>query len=242
MVSNEREMKRVAVIAVHGVADQQVLATARSVADILFGPHTEGKYAAFVEENIRIGLEPVRLRRKVEIDTKRERIFDISQMGVVSRRVQQVKPIVYESFGKEVSATKIEKKAERDDEKVEHENMREQLQGYTMRSTDTRKVTDTHDKTVGSQDYTLQTADQTLDTVVLRSRRDERKYVCDVDVYKLFWTDLSRLRSGFSLCFFRVLPVSVFPDPRWWHRSRASGCTFHRPQDMAQFSGGRAAT
>lgn len=53
--------KRVAVIAVHGVADQQAYATARDTAHMLLRHETGGSYSALTESRFRIGVRPVAL-------------------------------------------------------------------------------------------------------------------------------------------------------------------------------------
>lgn len=54
-------MRTIAVVAVHGVADQKPSESARQIANLLTDLSPRGRYSTFVEEGIRIPVEPVRV-------------------------------------------------------------------------------------------------------------------------------------------------------------------------------------
>jgi len=61
-------MKRIAILSLHGVADQKKSETARTTAGLLLSKPLEAKYSAFSEENICIGLQKIPLYKEVSLD------------------------------------------------------------------------------------------------------------------------------------------------------------------------------
>ncbi len=179
-------MKRVAVIAVHGVADQKPGETARAVARLLQGTDGGRRYAPFRAHHIQVAQSPPRLARRV---TGGDGALACGQQGMAVRQARQGRPVATE-FKDVDQRMAPDTAAADDDELLEFYSVIEQLQDFTPHPDETA-----------------------FDTVVLEGHR--RALAADtpdarVDVYELHWADLSRLRSGLLSVFFEFYLLLFF--------------------------------
>lgn len=175
MEQQAQASRKIAVLAVHGVADQAPGVTARQTAGLLLGQNLAQQYGTFREEQLLIGLRSVELAKQLEL--KADSIWDFppQQSSNVSQGVYYNQPIRYTDGSQQ-------NPADMQDADLEHESMREQLQGF--------------DDSAG---------DNYLETIVLRSQHPPEEHTdcgVDVDIYECYWADLSRLKNGFFTVFF----------------------------------------
>ncbi len=185
---------RVAVLAVHGVADQSVNKTAHQACAILLSEQLDVEYEFFDEQKIHIGLNSIVLDKHLDLEADSLWSFPPVQSSSISHCVYQQQKIKY------VDMHDIEP-SELDCEQLEHESMREQLQGYEN-----------------------EVADSVHETIVLKGRRasdQENSEDIKVDVYESYWADLSRLKSGYFTAFFEFYLFLFF-------FSRIGGITVER--------------
>lgn len=165
---------RIAVIAVHGVADQKKHDTAHKAAALLLSEHLPAKYQAFTEKQIHIGLEQVKLEKTIELD--KERLFKWPvQTGSVSYCITHQQPLVHIKPDW-MASYQVDK------QDIEHESMREQLQEH---------VADAADSSY-----------QSIVLEGKRQARIAGQPEPVVDVYENYWADLSRMKNGFFTLFF----------------------------------------
>lgn len=194
---SKNKTPRVAVLAVHGVADQSSRETARDAAGLLLGERLLVDYENFVEKDIFIGLRNVKLGSTIDLHKKKKLLSwpyltdNVSQalkapgQGQLIKSKQQPEP--------DVDAPSCEQ--------IEHESMREQIQGFEADA-----------------------GDFVLDTLVLNGRRrcgQKDDIECRVDIYEAHWADLSRLKNGFFTVFFEFYLFLFF-------FSRIGGITIER--------------
>jgi len=147
--------KRIAVIAVHGVADQPAGATQQCMAGLLSHSPNAHCYSSFTERKVLANEEPVKLTQELQNTTDLEAIDALP-------------------------AT---------DEELEHESMREQLQG-------------------------LKTPGRDTEIRILSASRSGHGAAnpADVDIFEMHWADLSRIAdSRFSLFFEFYLLLYFLP-------------------------------
>ncbi|MGF1644568.1 MAG: hypothetical protein ACFCUJ_13070 [Thiotrichales bacterium] len=176
-------MKRVAVIAVHGVADQAPFASARAITDLLIGPDTAHDYFGFQEESIRLGLRRVEVARRVDTEGADRGV--LNQGSATFAYLKRGETVALEDGttepeGRNRPRASVRPNSDCDD--IEHDAMREQLQNFAEPATE-----------------------PALETVVARGfRRPGPGEPADagVDVFEMYWADLSRLKSSlFSVLF-----------------------------------------
>jgi hypothetical protein len=183
-------VKHVAVVAVHGVADQKPGETVHQAAEMLLrhrDPEGRFEYASASESGLTIRVAPVRLRKRVVVDKGRGLVDQRSEAlrAFGARRSLARQAASEEGWG----ATEHEKPSENaTDLWLNRWEMREQLQGYEARG-----------------------ADSVYQTTQLRTRRRERtgsNHV--VDVYEMYWADLSRLGDRVIGVFFDFYQLLFF--------------------------------
>lgn len=181
-------MKRVAVLAVHGVADQQPEASARAVADLLLGPQVGHRYYGFQEEDLRIALSRVEVAQRVD-EAKAGRGM-LSQGSATLEYLKRGQAIELEGTDGTPQADAVQRGGRLDLAAAEHYAMREQL-----------------------QDFEATPGDDALDTVVVRGFRRQAEggeAECGVDVFEMYWADLSRLKSSLLSVFFEFYLLLFF--------------------------------
>ena len=195
---NKNKTPRIAVLAVHGVADQSSRETARNAAGLLLGERLLVDYESFVEKDIFIGLRNVKLGSTIDLHKKKKLLSwpclseSVSQAIMSSSQDQLIKSKKKLEFDKTIAPSC---------EQIEHESMREQIQGFAAN-----------------------TGDFVLDTLVLNGRRrcgQNDDIECKVDIYEAHWADLSRLKNGFFTVFFEFYLFLFF-------FSRIGGITIER--------------
>lgn len=172
---NRISASRVAVLAVHGVADQRPEKTARQTAALLLGEQFEVNYQFFNEEKIHVALDSIHLDRELQIDNESLWSFTPVQSSCVSHGIYQDGEIKYQD-STSVPVTTLSC------EEIEHESMREQLQAYKP-----------------------EPDDAVHETIVLKGTRQcnqTQEQDCSVDIYESYWADLSRLKKGYFTIFF----------------------------------------
>jgi len=198
---------RIAVLAVHGVADQSANSTQRMAASLLLGEQLDRNYSEFVEEDILIAQANVKLNRELDLNKTSQGCCLFLKSGVVNRAA--VSPDAEFTYKPKPLPTSTSDAPEPDAREfpvehrttgnvknpdyggfIEHESMREQLQEYTPGSDD---ATHRSKVLVGTR-----LADEHL-------RED-----CQVDVYELHWADLSRLKNGLFSAFFEFYLLLFF--------------------------------
>ncbi len=181
-------MNRVAVLAVHGVADQQPEASARAIADLLLGPEVGDRYYGFQEEDLRIALRKVEVAQRVD-ETRAGRGM-LSQGSATLEYLKRGQAIELEDINGAPRSEAVRHSGRLDFAAIEHNAMREQL-----------------------QDFEAAPGDDALDTVVVRGFRrqaegGEAEY--GVDVFEMYWADLSRLKSSLLSVFFEFYLLLFF--------------------------------
>lgn len=179
---------RIAVIAVHGVADQQPCETARSVVSLLHAvdsrapftdairppaasgsqavPAPEVHYTRFVESALHIPIAPLRLSPRHQ-RVRQEAPADVPRPSQAQRAARRA---LYSSY--EARRLNRDEAADSPDQ----EFMYNQLRDYT-----------------GAADPA---SHQTIGLTGVREANDPRTARADIDVYELYWADLSRLGTG----------------------------------------------
>ncbi len=122
---NTRALRRVAVIAIHGVADQQPSSTAHRIGNLLLR-HLPGAYTGFVETALRIGVQKVQV--KDSTDAPRKGLAGLLQVNPRAKCVTQAQE---EARGVDAHAEDALLR------RVHHNYMREQLQAYEPLPEDT---------------------------------------------------------------------------------------------------------
>ena len=195
-----KKTPKIAVLAVHGVADQAAKETARKAAGLLLGERLIVDYENFTEKEIFISLRNIKLSSKVELHED-ESTF---RMPSLSETVSQA---VSNSTQSHLKASRAqsdscqETSIESSCDQFEHKSMSEQIQGFKPSS-----------------------GDFVLDTVVLEGRRrcaQDDDLECKVDIYESHWADLSRMKNGFFTVFFEFYLFLFF-------FSRVGGITIER--------------
>ncbi|OED37599.1 hypothetical protein AB833_22960 [Chromatiales bacterium (ex Bugula neritina AB1)] len=198
MESNpEKTTPRIAILAVHGVADQKRYATQQATAGLLLSGEQQSLYTNFTESQTLIAQNPVVLSR--EIDTGKTRsdcsgIQGISATATVSRiaTYPPEKQVTYTDENCEQAdlIAPLESNLEPVDinEWTEHESMREQLQGL---------------------------ADSDLHSMEVRVLSGHRKHPdgsieTGVDIYEMHWADLSRIGNHFFSFLFEFYLLLYF--------------------------------
>ncbi len=171
----EKTGHKVAVIAVHGVADQAADKTARQTTALLLGQHLDVDYEFFDEQKVHISLDSIELDKQLLVKPDSLWQFPPIQSSQVSDDIYRHQQINY-SNADSIHANEL------DCERYEHESMREQLQTYVPEA-----------------------EDSVHETIVLKGARTGGKAASEpveVDVYEAYWADLSRLKSGYFTVFF----------------------------------------
>ncbi len=201
-----RPKPRIAILAVHGVADQQRYATQRAAADLLLAekqdtraPSPEPLYENFTEFQTIIAQKSVTLARTINIDATEKQcrgLQGLSTNAAVSRLATYPaddKEIVFckrhndkliiDNLGTDNSHLL------NDGEWTEHESMREQLQGFDDKS-------DTH----------------TMEIKVLSGERRETTDhpAATIDIFEAHWSDLSRVGNNFFSFLFEFYLLLYF--------------------------------
>src|SRR5438477_6265038 len=173
------QQDRVAIIAIHGVADQKPNDTARRICDLLLGHKRDDVgYEAFNQTDVRIPVRKVIFDRlPSEPDRALANAFQIDARARCLKRVRRRSP------GQSISAALAEMcavqaggpvAAKGTGPSLEHVYMCEQLSKYEP----------------GEKDGLYETVRLT------GSRMTPGQAPCPVHIYELFWADLSRLGSG----------------------------------------------
>ncbi len=184
-------MKRVAVIAVHGVADQAPFTSARAITDLLIGPDPAQDYFGFQEERIRLGLRRVEVAHRVDTESAERGPF--AQSSATFEYLKRGEAVALEGEDEPASDSPLPRTLGPNDsgcDEIEHDAMREQLQNFQEPATE-----------------------PALETVVLRGfRRTQPGAAADsgVDVFEMYWADLSRLKSSVFSVFFEFYLLLFF--------------------------------
>ncbi len=183
-------VKKIAVIAVHGISDQKPFDSARAIANLLLAQTdpTQSTYAPFNERFIRVKVAPVKPQAKINIQ-----IFS-GWNEFVLKALAKLQPKAFADF-----CSKLWQSADE--------------RGPYMRRLLTGKPLDPKDP-VCKPDY-LFMRDQieaykhrsTYDSICLEGQcttidpHTNVKTKVQVDIYEMYWADLSRLGSGFVRIF-----------------------------------------
>lgn len=203
MDENSKEKQfRIAVISVHGVADQPRFQTQQAAANLLLTGVNSSHYSDFAEKQITIPQNAVKLAREIDLDTtgiQCKGVRSLHTTGLVNRLATfENSKIAYKPMASEQPSNAVEPMSAPSsladdtyskDELTEHEAMREQLQGFT------------HNKDSG-----------TVDIKVLSGKRTktETEDECCVDLYEMHWADLSRISNGFFSFLFEFYLLLFF--------------------------------
>ncbi len=157
--SDPHQGRKVAVIAVHGISDQQPFESARSMADLLLAEEVEqSQYTPFKERKIRIPVAPLKPQAEVQI----EEILpwkSPDERGEYMRKLMTGKPI----------------DSDHPTAKPDYLFMRDQVSQYEKRSV--------------------------YETIRLEGQCGSGDDKIQVDIYEMYWADLSRLGTGFVRIF-----------------------------------------
>lgn len=179
-------LRRVAVVAVHGVADQQPGATVRDTADLLLrGSPSGGCYSAVSEARLRIAVRPLIGESMSPVATSaqpprpqqgwlgtRGDEFDERPDTIRMREAErrQAPPRAKAAAAADAAATVDPAELDREERRLEHDLMTEQLQGYRP----------------GPKD-------RIYESLRLETTRSQGGAASQVHLYEMFWADLSRL-------------------------------------------------
>lgn len=153
--------KRVAVIAVHGVSDQQPYDSAQAIADLLLQQRPE--YSQFQEQKLRLTIKPVQISTK-KPDSKTPKMT----VGVwCDERGGFLRQALDQSTPSTTSPTEPD---------ASHRFLLDQVSEY-------------HQESI-------------YETICLKGlRKDASRSPVAVDIYEMYWADLSRLGTGFVRIF-----------------------------------------
>jgi len=174
--------KRIAIIAIHGVADQKPDETARRISDLLLGlKRGNALYQAFNRLDLRVPVREVAFARvPAREETPLAAAFRMDPRAQCLKYVhsrppgQSIRAALIDMCPVETGAQELPAPSEDGAYSLDHAFMREQLSEYTPRD-----------------------RERLYDTVRLSgSRIGAGQASCEVHIYEMFWADLSRLGSG----------------------------------------------
>ncbi|MEM7193648.1 MAG: hypothetical protein AAF402_01770 [Pseudomonadota bacterium] len=186
-------------IAVHGVADQPQFATLNATAALLSSVENGSRYDEFEERDIQIPLRDIPLGKRIKTKDSDAFIDRLNQTSEIDRSMEYSESIDFEN------GTRMQS-GEFNPVEFEHESVRSQL-----------------------QDFDASADDQLHSTQVVSCRRVNADGQCDhVDLFEMYWADLSRLGNGLFTAFFEFY-LFMFLFPRIGGRSieRASRYSKH---------------
>ncbi len=240
---------RVAVIAVHGVADQLPFATARATADLL-KCHLADKVSGFHEEQLRLEVLPLRTVSK----TTQPPAPEAQPQNLETKEPVPKKPADSTSSSREVAlATRLESgvKLACDSREASLEYFETKQNSDGRPQPDDAKISpDEVDRQIilgvsreasleyfGEQlsGYRQRPADAMYETVCLSATIGDKQ----VDVHEMYWADLSRVQSGifqafeelyyvlFAVCNIGRMELDrskrLFKGWRWWGLRQCEG-------------------
>lgn len=198
---------RVAVICVHGVANQARFQTQKATATLLSTGEHQNTYSDFTESQTSIPQHEVKLAREIDLAETSKQCRgprSLHTTGLVSRLSAFKNSRIYFKTGKPLDLRHTERGDDQShfqssldncchsmsvEEVTEHESMREQL-----------------------QDFEKPRHGETLDIKVITGKRinTETENACRVDLYEMHWADLSRVGGGFFSFFFEFYLLLYF--------------------------------
>jgi hypothetical protein len=173
--SGECKPKKIAVVAIHGISDQKPYESARSIADLLLDrtDPSQSQYAPFNERQIRLKVTPVQ-PKKLNIGQQQDRETKSWLMTMISklwRSTNERGPYMHMLL-----TGKLESKDHDAVLSPDYLFIRDQIEQYTTQSV--------------------------YESICLEGERNSAtKSPARVDVYEMYWGDLSRLGSGFVRIF-----------------------------------------
>ncbi|MCA1991643.1 MAG: hypothetical protein LDL41_06300 [Coleofasciculus sp. S288] len=172
---------KIAVVAVHGVADQSPHDSARTIASLLLNHNQSEKqvqYTPFYESTLRIAVRPVRVAKAPKTVKSKLRDLQLNTIPInwlLLRQYNCMAGILFlrKSLSSQGDAAKVEELLDQN----AHRYMWEQLNQY---------------KGEGVK--------STYETVKLEgSRLQGNEPQANVHIYEMYWADLSRLGTGFRI-------------------------------------------
>jgi hypothetical protein len=192
--SDASRCRRIAVIAVHGVADQAPCATARQVADLLLVSGAKDvSYRTFAETPLRVAVRAVELPAEMPATRVARETPGSDDLKAFKGRFDESSQFVRECHARQRASGGRGLQAVQED--LDHQFMVEQLRGYEPRGGDA--VYDTI--RLDSQ----RLGGTTADGGAASEPRPE------VHLFELYWSDLSRVGAGF-LSIFEALYQLLF--------------------------------
>ncbi|GAB1544021.1 hypothetical protein NUACC21_66970 [Scytonema sp. NUACC21] len=165
--------RKVAVVAVHGVSDQQPYDSARAIACLLLALNqnkgNKTQYTPFYEKLVNIAVSPVKIDGSTKQKLTSEKKFFLDERG----------PFIQKGL-------KLASKETKD------------LEGYALDELDDYSHGFISDQL---REYEVRNQDAVYETVRLESTCFGQGHQTDVHVYEMYWADLSRLGTGFLRIF-----------------------------------------
>ncbi len=184
--SATKQGRKVAVIAVHGISDQQPCESARSIADLLLTEVEQSQYTPFKERKIRIPVSPLKPQAEVHLDQippselpwKRKILEALKKF--LPKKVLEFILSLWKSpdeRGEYMNRLMTGKPADSDHPTVQPSYlfMRDQVSRYEKQSV--------------------------YETICLEGQCGAGDDKTQVDIYEMYWADLSRLGTGFIRIF-----------------------------------------
>ncbi|MEM9276273.1 MAG: hypothetical protein AAGA80_25470, partial [Cyanobacteria bacterium P01_F01_bin.143] len=200
--SSNEKAKKVAVIAVHGVSDQEPFDSARQVANLLINPETNpnSDYTPFLERFIRIPVNPIKINQ-----------MDMEDEQQINNNKNLKEKIL--SWGKEIASSfkKNYPKAHNilfgNEHSIIPDDRGEFIHGR-INQVMTSELENYGSDIDLSKDYLSKYQQCTAyNSICLKGKikdnnsEDKDSFSQEVDVYEMYWADLSRLGTGFVRIF-----------------------------------------
>lgn len=202
--SPDSKAKKVAVIAVHGVSDQQPFDSARQVANLLRKPETRphDRYTPFLEKFIVIPVHSIKIEPPIEIADQQSINSNQTLKARIVSYLQENHPKIYNIlYGDEHSIIP--------DERGEfiHQHIKKKLKVKPKKELTNK--TKNYDVDIDlTRDYLSRYEQYTvyeticLDGNIKKDNPDqENNPGTKVHIYEMYWADLSRLGTGFIRIF-----------------------------------------
>src|SRR5436309_316002 len=170
-------VRRVAVVAIHGVADQQPSDTAHRISNLLM-MHLPDAYTGFVETDVRIGVQAVHLRSE-SAEEAEDQADERSLKGRIAKefRINPAAKSVQRAQRRAIARARAGEAAG-PIENLQQNYMREQLSEYQPEGKD-------------AVYESIRVAGSRL--AAEGAKESER---CDVHVFEMYWADISRAAGG----------------------------------------------
>jgi hypothetical protein len=180
--SAPKKGRKVAVIAVHGISDQKPCESARSIADLLLTEVEQSQYTPFKERKVRIPVAPLKPQAEVHIDQ-----IPLSELSYKRKTLEALKKFLPKKVLEFILYL-----WRSPDERGEY--MNKLMKG---KPADSGHPTVKPDYLFMRDQVSRYEKQSVYETIRLEGQCGSGDDKTQVDIYEMYWADLSRLGTGF---------------------------------------------